>query len=166
MNAGKINAVLVSQGREAAIAVATAAGLGWAAKKIHMGEWEAARYQKSAAPKHHFLHVVVDNHEGKELVKVTNSYGEFEQFVLRWQETNESDDGRKVCTEPLGRISIAEARLRLGKSIVPPLPPSFGRKTNIGTTGTKGKSEGSSKTVTTNPTKAAKIARKQAARKG
>ena len=134
----EINKTLAAQGEDTAMALATKLGMAWVAKKIQLGEWDL---KHKPAERVRYFQKVVDIHDGKELVKVTDSTGRFEQYVLRWDVTSDSEDGtrelRFVRTEPLGRITIGEARTRLGKMIEPQKPVGYGQKTNVGNSDNK-----------------------------
>ena len=142
-NIAEINSTFASSGENAAIALATKLGLDWVAKKIGLGEWN---FNHKPPERLRYFQKVVDKHDGKELVKITDSAGRFEQYVIRWEVIDETVDGKSevhsIRTEALGRVNITEARTRLGKIIETQKPVGYGVKTNVGNTGSKVSSGG------------------------
>jgi hypothetical protein len=112
-----INKAFAAEGPNAAIVLATKLELGWIAKKIDLGEWVLSKPKKP-----YFLHETIDRYRDKELIRVCTPTGVLEQYVIRWSEgdpTTSLGADVRMCTQPLGKVSLHEAQKRLGKVHMP-----------------------------------------------
>lgn len=155
VNIGKINQVYHAHGWMAAAALAEsekfkAAGLDYVAAQIRAYKWNPGPSPKAAVspqkekpaaapvpaiyngPKY-FDHRVVDRVKNEDstkvLVKVTNCRNR--SAPAEYDVRHVDADGKIVRTEHLGAVSLDEARRRIGKVIVHPQVPGYGKPTNV-----------------------------------
>lgn len=123
MNITNLNRIFTTRGAAAALDTARAAMMdGWIIRKLEAGEWNV---DHKPAPKPVEIRTVVDRVGDNRLVKVTLG-----RDVLGYQLEVMGESGKVVSIEGLGKLSLAEARALIGKSISHPVPHNAGKPTN------------------------------------
>ena len=123
MNIAKINEIYSTRGSAAALASARAAMMDdWIIDKLEAGEWDVSH---KSAPKPFERDRIVDRHGDKRIVKTTLG-----AEVLGYSVETLGESGDVVSREGLGKLSLAEARALIGKSISHPIAANAGTPTN------------------------------------
>ena len=147
MSIAHMNQIGREKGLQAAISYADVAQLLYSIRKrLKAGDWDfdgkPDKKVQSAKPKLREVRQVIDRNGDKRLVKV--SLG---SDFLGYQVEYMGENGDVIRTEGIGKLSLAEARALIGKSISHPVPANAGTKTNDPTTSRamKGASTGGGK---------------------
>lgn len=147
MSIAHMNQIGREKGLQAAISYADVAQLLYSIRKrLKAGDWDfdgkLDKKVQSAKPKLREVRQVIDRNGDKRLVKV--SLG---SDFLGYQVEYMGENGDVIRTEGVGKLSLAEARALIGKSISHPVPTNAGTKTNDPTTSRamKGASTGGGK---------------------
>ena len=123
MNITNLNRIFTTRGAAAALATATAAQMPqWVIAKLEAGQWDV---NHKPAPKPREVRQVVDRNGDRRLVKV--SLG---SEILGYQVEYMGESGDVIRTEGLGKMSLAESRALIGKSISHPIAANAGKPTN------------------------------------
>lgn len=147
MSIAHMNQIGREKGLQAAISYADVAQLPYSIRKrLKAGDWDfdgkPDKKAQSAKPKLREVRQTIDRNGDKRIVKV--SLG---TKVLGYQVETIGESGDVVSCEGLGKLSLAEARALIGKSINHPVRANAGTKTNDPTTSRamKGASTGGGK---------------------
>ncbi len=130
MSISRMNQIGLEKGLDAAIIYAKVAMIPYPIrKKLESGEWvfgkQPKRVRSVAKPAMAEVRTPVDRVGDKRLVKVTLG-----RDFLGYQLEVMGESGKVISTEGLGKLSLAEARALIGKSISHPMPANAGKKTN------------------------------------
>ena len=122
-NIAIINRVFNREGAAAAAARAEILGEAWVADLIDAGNWNP---NKNSGPKPQLSFSDIDRNGDKFIVKVTKG-----ATFLGFNIETRGESGDVVSRKKHGKISLAEARELIGKTISHPVPEGHGMKTNF-----------------------------------